>query len=213
MYQLFGKRLLDVVLVVAALPLLAPLALIVTLAVRISAGSPVLFRQARTGLEGATFEMIKFRTMTSQHGDSGELLPDAERITNVGRFLRATSLDEIPEFLHVLRGDMSLVGPRPLLPQYLELYSAEQRRRHGVRPGVTGLAQTEGRNSLTWERQFELDVDYVDTVSLALDSRLLVRTLKEIVSRDGARNGSTDPKPVFGGSATAGKASCNQAHS
>ena len=148
-------------------------------------GSPILFRQTRPGLHGQPFDMIKFRTMTDARGADGELLPDRDRLTSFGNLLRATSLDELPELWNVLKGDMSLVGPRPLLMEYLPLYSPEQARRHEVRPGVTGWAQVNGRNALTWEEKFRLDVWYVDHRSIWLDGKILWLTVRKVLSREG----------------------------
>ena len=179
------KRLLDFIaallgLIALALPLLLLMALI-----RRRLGSPVFFRQTRPGLHGQPFEMVKFRTMTDTRGPDGALLPDAERLTPFGRFLRSTSLDELPELWNVLKGDMSLVGPRPLLMEYLPLYSPEQARRHAVRPGVTGWAQVNGRNANSWEEKFALDTWYVDHQSLLLDMKILWLTVKKVLVREG----------------------------
>ena len=177
------KRLFDLTaallgLAALALPLLALIAL-----VRIKLGRPVFFRQTRPGLHGRPFQMVKFRTMTDARGPDGALLPDADRLTPFGRFLRSTSLDELPELWNVLRGDMSLVGPRPLLMEYLPLYTPEQARRHAVRPGITGWAQVNGRNALSWEEKFALDVWYVDHQSLWLDIRILWMTAVKVLRR------------------------------
>ena len=153
--------------------------------IRIKLGSPVFFRQLRPGMNGKPFEMVKFRTMTDERGADGELLPDAVRLTPFGRFLRASSLDELPELWNVLKGDMSLVGPRPLLMEYLPLYSPEQARRHEVRPGVTGWAQVNGRNALSWEDKFRLDLWYVNNQSLSLDIRILWLTIRKVLVREG----------------------------
>ncbi|MBK9711903.1 MAG: sugar transferase [Kouleothrix sp.] len=185
MYQHFLKRTIDLLLSVTALMLGAPVLAIVALLVRVKLGAPVLFRQARPGLRARPFTMLKFRTMTDARDASGSLRPDSERLTPFGRFLRSTSLDELPELINVLKGDMSLVGPRPLLTQYLGRYSPEQLRRHEVRPGITGWAQVNGRNALTWERKFELDVWYVDHQSLGLDIKIIFMTVWKIVRRDG----------------------------
>jgi sugar transferase EpsL len=184
-YRRRGKRALDLVLVLAALPLLSPLLAIVALLVRLRLGAPVLFRQQRPGLAGQPFTLFKFRTMTGARDACGNLLPDDRRLTPLGRFLRATSLDELPELFNVLRGEMSLVGPRPLLVQYLERYTPDQARRHQVRPGITGWAQVNGRNDLTWEEKFAMDVWYVDHLSLELDLSILVRTVWKILAREG----------------------------
>jgi sugar transferase EpsL len=181
----FEKRAFDVVGAAVGLVVLSPLFLAVAVAVRVVHGSPVLFRQQRPGRHGVPFELYKFRTMTGRCGLDGELLPDAERLTRLGRFLRRTSLDELPELLNVLWGDMSLVGPRPLLMEYLPLYSPEQARRHEVRPGITGWAQVNGRNDQTWAERFELDAWYVDHASLRLDLEILRRTVVTVVRGTG----------------------------
>jgi len=185
MYRKLGKRLLDLTLSSAALVLLAPVFGLLALFLRVQLGAPVFFRQQRPGLAGRPFTILKFRTMTDARNAKGNLLPDAERLPAFGRFLRSTSLDELPELWNVLRGDMSLVGPRPLLMQYLERYTPEQARRHEVWPGITGWAQVNGRNALTWEQKFSLDVWYVDHVSLALDLRIIGATIGKIVRREG----------------------------
>ncbi len=179
------KRLFDLLASAMGLLILAvPLALLAW-QVRRKLGSPVLFTQVRPGLHGKPFRMVKFRTMTDTRDASGTLLPDAERLTPFGRFLRATSLDELPELWNVLRGEMSLVGPRPLLMEYLSLYSPEQARRHEVRPGITGWAQVNGRNAISWEDKFKLDVWYVDNWSLLQDIKILWLTVKKVLVRDG----------------------------
>lgn len=194
------KRFFDVFLILLSLPLLLPV--FVTLAGLVSAnlGAPVLFRQARPGLGGRPFFMLKFRTMTNERDDSGELLSDELRLTKFGRFLRSTSLDELPELWNVLKGDMSLVGPRPLLMEYLPLYSAEQYRRHDVRPGVTGWAQVNGRNAIGWEEKFRLDIWYVDNSSFWLDMKILFMTVKRVVVRNGISADDHATMPVFKGS-------------
>ena len=179
------KRLFDVVASACALLLLALPLLVVIWMVRRKLGSPVFFTQMRPGLQGKPFLMVKFRTMTDARGPDGALLPDADRLTPFGRFLRASSLDELPELWNVLKGDMSLVGPRPLLMEYLPLYSPEQARRHEVRPGVTGWAQINGRNALSWEDKFRLDVWYVDNHSFWLDLKILALTVKKVFVREG----------------------------
>jgi lipopolysaccharide/colanic/teichoic acid biosynthesis glycosyltransferase/glycosyltransferase involved in cell wall biosynthesis len=195
-----GKRLADVLLVLATAPMWVPLALVVAALVRARIGRPVLFRQARPGLDGRTFELVKFRTMTGACDAAGRLLPDADRLTRFGRFLRSTSLDELPELWNVLRGDMSLVGPRPLLPQYLARYSARHRRRHDVRPGLTGLAQVSGRNALSWPAKFDLDVEYVERASPWLDARILLATVRSVLRRDGVA--AAGPRPRTSSSGT-----------
>lgn len=179
------KRGLDVVISLVALVFLSPVILIVAILVRNNLGSPVLFRQVRPGLNAQPFEMIKFRTMRDAIGPDGHPLPDAERLTRFGRFLRSSSLDELPEFWNVLTGEMSLVGPRPLLPEYVPLYSAEQSRRHQVRPGVTGWAQVNGRNAIGWDEKFQLDVWYIDNRSLLLDLKILLLTLLKVLRKEG----------------------------
>lgn len=179
------KRLMDIVVSGAGIVVLSPVLLAVWIAVRHRMGSPALFRQVRPGLNGRPFEMIKFRTMRDAIGPDGASLPDSERLTSFGRWLRATSLDELPELWNVLKGEMSLVGPRPLLVEYLPLYSPEQARRHAVRPGVTGWAQVNGRNAVSWDRKFELDVWYVDRHNLWLDVKIIALTLQRIVRREG----------------------------
>jgi sugar transferase EpsL len=179
------KRILDLFLAGLGLLLLSPVLLILAVLVRLAHGSPVLFRQQRPGYRGRPFQLYKFRTMSDARDAQGQLLPDAERLTSLGRMLRATSLDELPELLNVLRGEMSLVGPRPLLMQYLERYSPEQARRHDVLPGITGWAQINGRNALTWEDKFRLDVWYVDHWSFWLDLKIIAITLFKVVRREG----------------------------
>lgn len=185
MYRRYGKRFFDVVIVIPALVVLAPVMAIIALLIRIKLGPGVFFRQQRPGLYGKPFTMLKFRTMTDACDAQGNLLPDDQRLTPFGRFLRSTSLDELPELLCVLRGEMSLVGPRPLLMQYLERYTPEQRRRHEVLPGITGLAQINGRNALSWEQKFAYDVQYVDQLSFWLDVKILFLTLWKVIKREG----------------------------
>jgi sugar transferase EpsL len=179
------KRTVDLLIIFLALPFLLPIFLITSLFVRIKLGSPIFFHQRRPGLKGEIFEMVKFRTMTTKKDTMGNLLADSDRLTSFGKLLRATSLDELPELWNVLKGEMSLVGPRPLLPEYLPLYSAEQSRRHDVRPGITGWAQINGRNAISWEEKFALDVWYVDNHSLWLDIKILFLTIKKVLLRDG----------------------------
>jgi lipopolysaccharide/colanic/teichoic acid biosynthesis glycosyltransferase len=184
-YRLWGKRLFDLAVAAPAMVLLAPVFGLLALLVRVRLGAPVFFRQQRPGLAGRPFTILKFRTMTDARDLEGNLLPDAQRLPAFGRFLRSTSLDELPELWNVLRGDMSLVGPRPLLMQYLDRYTPEQARRHEVRPGITGWAQVNGRNALSWEQKFALDVWYVEHVSLALDLRIIGATIGKIIKREG----------------------------
>lgn len=184
-YGRVGKRIGDLLVTLPVLLLFAPLSSIIGLLTWRNLGSPLLFRQQRPGLHGRPFTLYKFRTMTDGRDGQGKLLPDAERMTKLGRFLRAASLDELPEFWNVLKGDMSLVGPRPLLMHYLPLYSPEQMRRHDVRPGITGWAQVNGRNALTWQQKFEYDVWYVDNLSFWLDLKILALTLWKALRREG----------------------------
>ena len=180
-----GKRILDLAFTVPALILFSPLLAAVALLVRIQLGSLILFRQQRPGLHREPFTLLKFRTMTDDRDERGNLLPDADRLTPIGRFLRSTSLDELPELWNVLKGEMSLVGPRPLLMRYLDRYTPEQARRHEVKPGLTGWAQVNGRNALTWEDRFDLDVWYVDNHSLWLDLRIIAITACKTLKREG----------------------------
>ncbi|MBL8848585.1 MAG: sugar transferase, partial [Planctomycetaceae bacterium] len=184
-YQRRGKRLLDLALAIPLCIVLLPVMAVIAALVRIKLGSPALFRQQRPGLAAAPFEMLKFRTMTDARDTTGNLLPDAQRLTAFGRWLRSTSLDELPELWHVLRGEMSLVGPRPLLMSYLDRYTPSERRRHEVRPGITGGAQVNGRNALDWDARLALDAWYADHVSLQLDLRILLKTIGEVVRRSG----------------------------
>lgn len=179
------KRVFDILISATALVAFSPLFLSLSLLVWLNVGRPVFFTQVRPGLSETPFKMIKFRTMTNEHYADGELMGDAERLTALGKFLRNTSLDELPELWNVLKGDMSLVGPRPLLMEYLPLYSAEQARRHDVRPGLTGWAQVNGRNSISWEEKFDLDVWYVDNRSFILDMRIIWITLRIVLKREG----------------------------
>lgn len=193
------KRLFDAVTAIFLLLTLSLPLLLCALLVRIKLGGPVFFTQVRPGINGEPFRMIKFRSMTDQHDANGELLPDAERLTSFGRFLRASSLDELPELWNVLKGDMSLVGPRPLLMEYLPLYSPEQTRRHEVRPGITGWAQVNGRNALSWDDKFKLDVWYVDKQNMWLDIRILFMTIRKVLMRDGIAAEGEATMPRFMG--------------
>ena len=194
------KRLFDFFAALLALLILFPVLLVVAWQIRRKLGSPVIFRQTRPGLCGRPFEMVKFRTMRDTLDEQGNSLPDAERMTCLGNFLRSASLDELPELWNVLKGEMSMVGPRPLLMEYLPLYSAEQRRRHNARPGITGWAQVNGRNALSWEDKFRLDVWYVDNQSFLLDVRILLLTVKKVVVRDGISAAGEVTMPRFTGS-------------
>ena len=184
-YMRVGKRIGDLLLVVPGLILVSPLLLLLALIVRLNMGSPVLFRQTRPGFKGTPFRVFKFRTMRDLRDADGRLLPDASRLTAFGRFLRAASFDELPELFNVLKGEMSLVGPRPLLMQYLDRYSPEQARRMDVRPGLTGHAQVHGRNLVSWDERFRLDVWYVDRCSVWLDLKILFQTIGTVLKREG----------------------------
>jgi sugar transferase EpsL len=193
------KRVFDILTSLLVLLLCAPVMLVVALLVRIRLGSPILFRQTRPGLHAQPFGMLKFRTMNDARGPGGNLLPDAERLSAFGNFLRSSSLDELPGLLNVLKGDMSLVGPRPLLMQYLPLYSSFQSRRHEVKPGITGWAQVNGRNALSWDEKFKYDVWYVDNYSFVLDLRILLLTVVKVVRRDGINAAGDATMPPFEG--------------
>ena len=194
------KRFWDLAFSVVGLIVLSPVLLILAVVVRVKLGSPVLFRQMRPGRDGELFELIKFRTMTDSRDSQGDLLPDSERLTPFGQFLRSTSADELPELWNVLWGGMSIVGPRPLLVEYLPLYSPHQGRRHEVRPGITGLAQVRGRNSLTWDEKFDLDVWYVDNRSFRLDCAIIFWTFTSIFKREGISAEGSATMPPFQGS-------------
>jgi sugar transferase EpsL len=195
-----GKRAFDLLLGSFLICVLAPVLAVLALCVRLKLGQPVLFRQKRPGLLGRPFELRKFRTMTDRRDGSGNLLPDSVRLTAFGRWLRRTSLDELPELVNVIRGEMSLVGPRPLLMEYLPLYSPEQARRHEVRPGITGWAQVNGRNSLSWEEKFLLDVWYVDNRSMLLDLRILTMTITKVLRKEGVTQPGSATAERFMGS-------------
>ena len=184
-YRRVVKRPMDFILSLIAIIVLSPVLLIVALLVRTKLGSPVLFKQKRPGLNEEIFMMYKFRTMTDEKDAKGELLPDSIRLTKFGRLLRSTSLDELPELFNILKGDMSIIGPRPLLVQYLLLYNNHQKRRHEVRPGLSGLAQVSGRNAISWEDKFNLDVEYVDNVSFITDWKIIFLTVKKVFVREG----------------------------
>lgn len=193
------KRLLDIVFAFLLLGSLAPILLLLILLIRYKFGAPVFYRQIRPGKDGQPFKMIKFRTMHDVFDSKGTLLPDSDRLTKFGKFLRATSLDELPEFWNVLKGDMSLVGPRPLLMEYLPLYTDEQRRRHEVKPGITGWAQINGRNAISWKDKFKLDVWYVDNQSLWLDIKVLLLTVNKVLTKeDVSADGHATMKPFTG---------------
>lgn len=198
-YRSAGKRACDVAIAASLVLILLPLLVVLATLIRLKLGSPVLFRQQRPGLHGRPFWMCKFRTMTDARDPSGTLLPDDQRLTRFGRWLRATSLDELPELWNVLRGEMSLVGPRPLLMQYLPLYSPVEARRHEAKPGITGWAQVNGRNALSWDKKFACDVCYVDHLSLWIDLKILCLTLLRVVKRDGISADGCATMPRFTG--------------
>jgi lipopolysaccharide/colanic/teichoic acid biosynthesis glycosyltransferase len=200
LYRAFGKRLFDLVAAVPALLALAPVIALVAIAVRVKLGRPILFFQERAGLHGRPFPMWKFRTMTDRRDDQGRLLPDVDRLPRFGQFLRSTSLDELPSLVNVIRGEISLVGPRPLSTAYLDRYSPLQARRHEVTPGVTGWAQVHGRNRLSWEAKFDYDVWYVDRVGFVLDLRILAMTVLKVLRREGISPDDAATMPEFVGS-------------
>ncbi|MEN8424372.1 sugar transferase [Acinetobacter junii] len=194
------KRLLDIVIASTTLVLLSPLYFYVVYKVKKNLGSPVLFRQVRPGLHGKPFEMIKFRTMKDAVDAQGNPLPDSERLTSFGKMLRSTSLDEMPELWNVIKGDMSIVGPRPLLMEYLPLYNKEQAKRHDVRPGMTGYAQVNGRNAISWEQKFKLDTWYVENRSLLLDFKIMLQTVKKVIAKDDINEAGEATMTKFTGS-------------
>jgi sugar transferase EpsL len=204
-YVHYGKRILDLLLTIPAVVVLSPLIVLVAVLVRLKLGSPVTFKHRRPGLHGRLFTLHKFRTMTAARDPEGNLLPDAQRLTPFGLCLRSASLDELPELLNVLKGEMSLVGPRPLLMEYLERYTPEQARRHEVKPGMSGWAQINGRNAITWEEKFALDVWYVDNLSLWLDLKIMWVTLVKVLRREGISAEEHVTMPVFMGSSAEGK--------
>ena len=199
LYRLYFKRPMDFILSLLAIIILSPVFIITGILVRTKLGSPILFKQNRPGLDEKIFTMYKFRTMTDQKDENGELLPDHIRLTKFGKMLRATSLDELPELFNILKGDMSIIGPRPLLVQYLPLYNDHQQRRHEVRPGLSGYAQVNGRNSISWEEKFDLDVQYVDNVTFISDIKIIMLTLKKVFVKDGISSGSSVTMEVFTG--------------
>ncbi|HHT96069.1 MAG TPA: sugar transferase [Clostridiaceae bacterium] len=199
MYRKYIKRPMDFVLSLIAMIILSPIYLILAILVRVKLGRPIIFKQERPGLNEKIFILYKFRTMTDEKDENGNLLPDSARLTKFGMMLRSTSLDELPELLNILKGDMSIVGPRPLLVQYLELYNDYQRRRHEVRPGLTGLAQISGRNLLDWEDKFLLDVKYVDRMTFIGDVKIIFNTVKKILKREGICSDNSETSEYFKG--------------
>ena len=196
MYRFF-KRFFDFLSSFLGLVLLAPVLLVLMLLIRIKLGGPVFFTQERPGLGGRAFKMVKFRSMTNERDEQGDLLPDQIRITALGRFLRRTSMDELPELINVLRGDMSLIGPRPLLMKYLPYYTEREMNRHKVRPGITGWAQVNGRNLLTWDKRLEMDVEYVETMSFGLDIKIFFRTINDVLRQSDVLEVSSETVPDF----------------
>jgi len=198
-YQRFVKRPMDFILSLMAIIVLSPVLIIVGVLVRVKLGSPVLFKQKRPGLNEKIFTMYKFRTMTDEKDENGELLPNHIRLTKFGRILRATSLDELPELFNILKGDMSIIGPRPLLIEYLPLYNDKQKHRHDVRPGLSGLAQVNGRNAISWEEKFDYDVEYVDNISFLLDLKLIVQTFLKVFKSEGVNKSENVTMEKFKG--------------
>ncbi|OJE52248.1 sugar transferase [Bacillus proteolyticus] len=199
-YRRFMKRPMDFILSLIAIIVLSPVFLIVAFLVKTKLGSPVLFKQERPGLNGTIFKMYKFRTMTDEKNKNGELLPDSVRLTKFGKFLRSTSLDELPGLFNIFKGDMSIIGPRPLLVQYLPLYNEHQKRRHEVRPGLSGLAQVNGRNAISWEEKFNYDVEYVENVSFITDWKIILLTIKKVFIREGINSETAATMDPFKGS-------------
>ena len=199
MYAKYIKRILDLILSLMALILLMPLMLIIGILVAINLGNPIIFKQKRPGKDKKIFTLYKFRTMTDEKDEKGKLLPDSQRLTKFGKFLRSTSLDELPELINILKGDMSIVGPRPLLVEYLKLYNEEQKHRHDVRPGLTGLAQTSGRNAITWEEKFEKDIEYVHNISFIGDVKIIIKTAIKVFKREGISGTNSDTMQKFEG--------------
>jgi len=200
LYRRYFKRPMDFILSLCAIIVLSPVFIIVTLLVKINLGGPVIFKQQRPGLNEKIFTLYKFRTMTDERDESGELLPNHIRLTGFGRILRSTSFDELPELINVLRGDMSLIGPRPLLIEYIPLYSEQQKRRHSVRPGISGLAQVSGRNAISWEEKFEYDIEYIENISFLLDLNIIIRTVSKVFKREGVNKSEVVTMEKFRGS-------------
>ena len=199
MYKNFVKRILDIILSLIALIIFSPLLISTAILVRFKLGSPILFRQARPGKNEKIFHILKFRTMTDEKDKDGNLMPDEIRLTKFGQFLRSTSIDELPELLNILKGDMAVVGPRPLLVQYLDRYNDEQRHRHGVKPGLTGLAQVNGRNGITWEEKFNYDLQYVNNVTFLGDCKIILQTVQKVFQRQGISSATSVTMEEFKG--------------
>lgn len=204
MYRLFFKRFLDFILSLLAIIVLSPILLVVAILVRIKLGRPVLFNQERPGKNEKIFKLYKFRTMTNERDADGNLLPDEIRLTKFGKFLRSTSLDELPELINIIKGDMSIVGPRPLLVRYLPLYNKKQKHRHDVRPGFTGYAQVNGRNTISWEEKFDLDVYYVNHISFFMDIKIILKTVKTVLFREGITSETSVTMEEFRGNINEG---------
>ncbi len=198
-YQCYFKRLFDLVVSFIIIIFLSPVFGVVSLFLWIKLGNPILFKQKRPGLNEEIFKIYKFRTLTNKKDNSGELLPDIDRLTKFGIFLRSTSLDELPELFNIIKGDMSFIGPRPLLVQYLPLYNKEQKKRHNVRPGLSGLAQVSGRNAITWEEKFKLDIVYINNITIIGDIRIIIATLKKVLSRKGISSENSVTMEPFSG--------------
>lgn len=199
MYAKYIKRTLDLILSLMALIVLMPLMIIIGILVRINLGSPIIFKQKRPGKNEKVFTLYKFRTMTDKRDIDGNLLPDEYRLTKFGKFLRSTSLDELPELINIIKGDMAIVGPRPLLVEYLPYYTEEEKHRHDVRPGLTGLAQTSGRNAITWEEKFEKDIEYVHNISFIGDVKIIIKTAIKVFKREGISGTNSDTMQKFEG--------------
>ena len=199
MYAKYVKRILDFTLSLLALIVLSPIMLILYILVRIKLGNPVIFKQMRPGKDEKIFKLYKFRTMTDEKDEQGNLLPDEQRLTKFGKFLRSTSLDELPELINIIKGDMAIVGPRPLLVQYLEFYNEEQKHRHDVRPGLTGLAQVSGRNSITWEEKFRQDIEYINHLTFKNDVKIIFMTIGKVFKREGISQDGEATMEIFTG--------------
>lgn len=199
-YEKFIKRPMDFILSLIALVILSPVLLMTAILVRIKLGTPIIFKQDRPGLNEKIFKLYKFRTMTNQKDEDGNFLPDDIRLTKFGKFLRSTSLDELPSLINIIKGDLSIVGPRPLLVQYLPLYNETQKRRHEVRPGLTGLAQVNGRNAISWDNKFKYDVEYVDKVTLLKDISIILKTISKVLIRNGITSDTSPTMEEFRGS-------------
>lgn len=200
MYRKYIKRILDFTLSLIALIVLSPILLITTILVKIKLGSPIIFKQQRPGKNEKIFTLYKFRTMTDKKDEEGNLLPDEQRLTKFGKILRSTSIDELPELINILKGNMAIVGPRPLLVEYLELYNEEQKHRHDVRPGLTGLAQVSGRNAISWEEKFEEDIQYIENISLIEDIKIILKTISKVFKREGISQEGNETIERFKGS-------------